>query len=463
MTSRSRRTSLSASTGPGAKLGVLLGRRAAISYSTLATVAAGSFAVVAVSTLPARALVLQPSPYALVLVGGLSALCVLALALSLYEAAAVLGFALLGVARVEPSPADLVFATLIVVAAATGRWRFDRLPSFVALLLGLLLTINLVSFVDSVYTTGAVRFFAITAYLVAFAVWLTGYARSRRRVGPLVAAYIWAAVVTSAASSLALYIPFLGSKLLVYTGGRAEGLFKDPNVFGPFLVPALLIVTEEIFNARLLRVRRSAKLLAFAVLALGVFLSYSRAAWLNAAVAIAVFVLVVTFRRGGFKRAIAVVSLLAVAGMLVLVVVAVTGSAGFLATRTHYEAYDVERFGAQRAGIGLVAQHPFGIGPGQFEVFVGYGAHSLYVRSLTEQGILGLAILLLLVTITLFLAIRNVGHGRDTYGLGSATLLAAWCGLLVNGLFVDTLHWRHLWMVAAFIWAGAKRAQVGRQ
>jgi len=27
--------------------------------------------------------------------------------------------------------------------------------------------------------------------------------------------------------------------------------------------------------------------------------------------------------------------------------------------------------------------------------------------------------------------------------------MAAWCGLVANSFFVDTLHWRHLWLVAA--------------
>ena len=38
-------------------------------------------------------------------------------------------------------------------------------------------------------------------------------------------------------------------------------------------------------------------------------------------------------------------------------------------------------------------------------------------------------------------------------GIGSAALLAAWCGLLANSAVIDTLHWRHLWLVAALIWA----------
>jgi len=65
-----------------------------------------------------------------------------------------------------------------------------------------------------------------------------------------------------------------------------------------------------------------------------------------------------------------------------------------------------------------------------------------------------LLLVLGLVLLTLGFAARNVALGVDTYGIGSAGLLAAWCGLLANSSFVDTLHWRHLWFVAALIWAG---------
>ncbi len=125
---------------------------------------------------------MQPGHQALVLIGGFGALGLFALTLLFYEATAVLGFALLGIARVEPAPADIVFAMLIAVAAATGRLRFDRLPLVVAALLGLFLTVNLVSFVDAVSASAALRFFAITTYLVLLAIWLTGYARSHERI-----------------------------------------------------------------------------------------------------------------------------------------------------------------------------------------------------------------------------------------------------------------------------------------
>jgi O-antigen ligase len=348
----------------------------------------------------------------------------------------------------------------MLVAALTGQFVVDQLPSIVAVLLSVLLALNIVSFVDVVDPLGAVRFFAITAYLIALAVWLTGYTRSHRRMRGIVAAYVWGAVAMAAVSSLALMVGFPGDQVFLFADTRAQGLFKDPNVFGPFLVPAMLILIEELFTPRLLRGGRLVRCLALAVVTLGVLVSFSRAAWLNAVVAVAALFLVQALRRGGARRALALTSVLAVLGSLLVLYVAITGSSDFIANRAQLQSYDVDRFGAQRAGLGLVEQHPLGTGPGQFDHWTVTDAHSIYVRSLAEQGILGFLVIVLLLLVTLFLALRNVVSGRDTYGLGSGVLLAAWCGLLANGLFVDTLHWRHFWIVAALVWVGATAKSV---
>ena len=166
---------------------------------------------------------------------------------------------------------------------------------------------------------------------------------------------------------------------------------------------------------------------------------------------------VVALRRGGGRRAAVVLVLVTVAGMATVGVIAVTGSLDFLQERASFQSYDTQRFGAQRTGIKLAERYPFGIGPGQFEVLSPVATHSTYVRVLAEQGVLGFFTVLALLFATLAFAGRNAVIGRDTYGIGSAALLGAWVGILVNSLVVDTLHWRHLWVVAGLIWAGAMR------
>ena len=66
-------------------------------------------------------------------------------------------------------------------------------------------------------------------------------------------AYIWSAIVSAVLAIGALKVP--GSRrvpLLLYDPSRAMALFKDPNVFGPYLVPAAAILAEELIRPRLL-------------------------------------------------------------------------------------------------------------------------------------------------------------------------------------------------------------------
>jgi hypothetical protein len=46
-------------------------------------------------------------------------------------------------------------------------------------------------------------------------------------------------------------------------------------------------------------------------------------------------------------------------------------------------------------------------------------------------------------------------RGAPAFGIGGAPLLGAWAGLIVNSAFIDTLHWRHLWVLAGLVWAAA--------
>jgi O-antigen ligase len=188
-----------------------------------------------------------------------------------------------------------------------------------------------------------------------------------------------------------------------------------------------------------------------------VLFSYSRGAWANLAVGLAMLLLVLALRRGGGRKVVLALLLVLVAGVLVAGAVSVSGSGDFLAERARVQSYDADRLGAWLAGLEPAQRYPFGVGPGQFEALASISAHSTYVRVLAEQGLPGLIAFSALMIFTLGAALGNAVAGRDTYGIGSAALFAAWCGLIVNSFVIDTLHWRHLWVVAALIWAGWAR------
>jgi O-antigen ligase len=389
------------------------------------------------------------------LAGGLALLVLLMLVLVRYDAAVVLGVLLLGAVRTEPAVPDVVFGVVMAVAVATRRFRLEAVPRTVRHLLGALVALNLLSAVDLVDIGAGARFLAITLYLVVFGVWLAGYLDSRHRVRLVVGAYLVAAVSSALLGSLALFVSFPGSAALSGDGWRAKALFQDPNVFGPFLVPAAVILLEEQLHPRLFARHRLLSSVCLLVLVAGVLFSYSRAAWLNLAVAVVVLILLRGLGRGGTRQVLrlATIAILALAAAVALI--QVTGSTDFVEHRAHYQGYDSDRFAAQRMGVQLALEDPLGVGPGQFEARARYSAHSLYLRTLAEQGVLGLLVVLALVGGTLALAVRSVLRRHDLFGLSSLALLAAWCGALVNSLVVDTVHWRHFWLLAALIWANA--------
>ena len=267
----------------------------------------------------------SPLPVPIVVAFGVGLLGTLALALSRYDAAVALGVLLLAVVRIEPAPSDLVFAVVIAVAFVTGRLFLERVPLSVSVLVAGFLALNLLAATVATDGARAVAYFAITLYLGVFALWFSAYVCSVRRARLILLAYLVGAALSAAVACLALVAPFPGASAFV-DGPRAQGLFKDPNVFGPFLVPAALILMEETVAPRLLRFRLSTKLLLLSVLTVGVVFSFSRAAWLNLAVGMLVLLVVLALRRGG-GRAMTMLAVALVAGAALFGVVAATSSA----------------------------------------------------------------------------------------------------------------------------------------
>jgi O-antigen ligase len=433
-----------------------------------ATIAAGALVLVILGAGLTRALEGVNIPLALALAGGVVLIGFLLLAIRHYDTAVAIGLLLMGIVRFEPAPPDLAFAVIISVAAVTGRFRLRRVPAVLRWVLAATLVINVVSMVDVVSLTEASRFLFISLYLVIFALWLTAYVDRPFRARRVVVTWLWIGVASTVVSLLALNLPGPARSLLlsgVDNSERASGFFKDPNVFGPFLIPIALIVLELWIAPRvprLLRMRPVSYWVALLILALGVLFSYSRAAWANFAIGVVVMLAASSLRRRGARRALqALVTLLLIAGAA-LVVLSAMGSIGFLEQRAHLQSYDTQRFAAQSLGWQLGWTHPVGIGPGQFELYSPLASHSTFVRVFAEQGFIGLVVLVALMLSTLVVALRNVVVGRDTYGIGSTALLGAWCGLIFNSVVVDTLHWRHLWVVAALIWAGVARGSSPR-
>jgi hypothetical protein len=402
--------------------------------------------------LPGRLATFSPSLVRLMPAAVVFVLVAAAVASTRPLAAVALGFALLWIVRVQPSPADVVFALLIVTTFMSVRMR-PRIPSFVGIPLACLVLFSLLSAVNATDFHRAMSFELITVYMVLLAIWCTWAFARPDWLHLALKLYIAGAIISGALGPLALYTPFPGKSSLLYGGGsRAEGLFKDPNVYSAFLVPAAVILLDELTSPRFLGWRRRTIAAAFGIVSIGVVVSYSRAAWLDYTLAVVTLIGLQAMRRGGPARALKSIAVLACCGLAGYVVLAQTGSISFLNERSHLQGYDTQRFSNQSTSLGDMFRHVLGYGPGQTEVDRPISAHSTYVRAAFEQGLPGLASVVLVLAGTLLCAILLARRREQVNGVGTAALLGIWLGQVANSFFIDTLHWRHLWIFAGLIW-----------
>ena len=92
------------------------------------------------------------------------------------------------------------------------------------------------SSVEVTDVTRALTFFSISLYLVLLALWLPSYVVSESRARLILRATCSRAVASSLLGVLAVLGLIPGAAVLT-EDDRARALFRDPNVFGPFLSP----------------------------------------------------------------------------------------------------------------------------------------------------------------------------------------------------------------------------------
>jgi hypothetical protein len=155
------------------------------------------------------------------------------------------------VAFIEPSPHDgLIF--VLATAALVAGVRFDRVLALPLILFLIWDFAALMSLINVIGEEKATQSAFTTVYLtVAAVLWACLFSQNPLpRLVTLRAAYIATAVLTTLAGLSGYFRLFPGAFDLFVQNGRAMGTFKDPNVFGPFLIwPALVIMERMMARA----------------------------------------------------------------------------------------------------------------------------------------------------------------------------------------------------------------------
>ncbi len=368
-----------------------------------------------------------------------------------------LAMALSGIVIVEPAPVDIAVVLLFLGGFWFSFLKYPRYVNIPLIFLWIFVLGNIAGMFATVDEVRGMRFLGITIYLILSWLFLVGlltrFGGAALKI--VFSGYLVAALFSAVSTTLAFLGLIPSADLFLLWGGRATGFFKDPNVFGPFLIPvslyAILKFESSTGRARLWWIG------VYLVITIGVLLSFSRAAWLNYLIALFGYMVLRILTSTSLRLLIRRYIFYVMAGCLVIIF-----SLSFLSfprvntlffQRIGFQSYDQDRVATQKAAVENVLQNPMGIGSGQSEIVYNYATHSLYVRVLTEDGFIGFMGFLGFVVVTfarsIWLALRRGHSYQPFFALFAASLL----GVFLNSFVVDSIHWRHLWLLLAFPWA----------
>jgi hypothetical protein len=235
-----------------------------------------------------------------------------------------------------------------------------------------------------------------SAYLMVTAIFFAMFFAddTRRRLELVFKAYV-ASSLFAACAGIASYFELFGEGLLFRMDGRAAGVFEDPNVLGSFLIPAVLYLLHNLIGGR----SRAPVLAvaALAVVAAGIFLSFSRGSWAATVIATVTMVWLMHRTSASARLRRRIVALAFVTGAAAAIAVVAALGDGEIAERFQDRAqitkeYDqgvTGRFGNQIRGVPMLIERPNGLGPLRWRLTFGLEPHNSYIGGFANGGWLG--------------------------------------------------------------------------
>jgi hypothetical protein len=359
------------------------------------------------------------------------------------------------IAFIEPSPHDALMIVLLVTCVG-ARVHFDRKLFPLVLLTAVWLIGGLMSLVQVGDNTKDIQYAGTSIYLgiagIMFACLFCDGDLLRLKI--LRRGYILAALIATAAGYIGFFHLAPGADIFL-DNDRVSATFKDPNVYGPFLIfPILwLLIGLLVRGVRLLDVVLLTLLLG------GLLLSFSRGAWAHFVVStiagVAIVLAVTPDPRMRLRIIVLGVLALVVAALLFVAASSIGSVHDMIVERAKaIQPYDVGpggRFWQQQMAISTILENPNGLGPFEFDRIYGLQQHNVYMQGFLVYGWLGGAAYLALVVITLVFGLVTVAV-RTPWQYYLITAYAAFVGEAFEGLIVDTDHWRHFFLVLGMVW-----------
>lgn len=372
------------------------------------------------------------------------------------SAAIAVGVFLSGFVMSEPAPYELLMAGQIVVWFLLGL----TISRTVAIPLALLLVFNvggMLSLLVMPDMAGGPIYIAVSTFLALTTVLYAGVIEQRpQRLQIIFKAWVAAALITGTLGILGYFHAFPGAGIFTRYD-RAMGAFEDPNVFGPYLVAPILYLLHRLLTGRL--VQAPLLIAGLLVLVMGVFLSFSRAAWglLLFSSLMLVFLMLLKERTGAFRLKILALSIAAIVLLAVAVIIALQFDrvSDLFSNRARlvqeYDGARLGRFERHKIGFLLAMERPLGLGPMELGRMFGEDEHNIWLKSLTSYGWLGFVSYVTFICWTLAAGFRHLLRDRPW----QPYLMIGWVMILGHTLIgnvIDTDHWRHFYLLLGIVW-----------
>lgn len=245
-------------------------------------------------------------------------------------------------------------------------------------------------------------------------------------------------------------VGFLLQHPLLTWDGRAKGLIDDPNMYGSFLIPAVM------FCAYLLTRTRTSKIMllgAMLVILMGIFFSLSRIALVASLVCL--FAYIFFQNRRNPRRLLLIILGLIMSAVLLPGIASIASpefSERFLERLTIAQPYDLGeqgRYGRYLLVLPMILQNPIGVGVLQLEKIFPEPIHNIWLSSFVNYGWGGGISYVWLAIGSVVVSLRNYRRTQNDIPI---VLMASLIGIVMCATLHEGEHWRHMWLLFGLVW-----------
>lgn len=368
-------------------------------------------------------------------------------------------FAMSSIVAIEPAPYDIAMVLLTVLFFLFGL----RLPIWMAVPITLLVVFFVFGMIGAAQTaemSESMRHIFITLYLAIGTIFIgcLVYRDPGASLRVIFYGYAVAALIAVIAGVLGYFAVTDTAFELFTENSRARGPFKDPNVFGPFLIPPALFAFYRLVNGN--AAHAPFWITVFLAAMVGLLLSFSRGAWghfcISFLLCLVLMFLTSTSSRTRQRIAFGSISLFVMGAAALVVLASTTAVAELLAERLQLlQAYDLQgntgRFNGQIFAFEQILVNPFGLGSEGFSKLWGQNPHNVYFQAFVISGWIGGFAFLVLIFLTVGCGFLAAARPSPFQGI-AIVIFSSFIGLMILGLLIDIDHWRHLYLLIGLIW-----------